>query len=84
MVGNIIKKMQARENMETDKLIYAGALVVSDIVGMIKPKTKKKKPWWKQRLEGQVKQMQKDLGFITKLIEKEIMKKNEERLRQWY
>ena len=43
----------------------SGAFVVSDMVGMIKPKTEKKEPWWNifRRLEGQVKQMQKDLGF---------------------
>ena len=69
---NVIK---ARNITETNKLIYTGAFVGSDMVGMIRPKTEKKDPWWKRRLEGQVKQMQKDIGFINKLIEKKTVKK---------
>ena len=48
------------------------------MVGMIKLKTEKTKPLWKQRLEGQVEQMQKDLGFINKLIEKKTVTKEME------
>ena len=76
IVDNVIGKIQTRNITETNKLIYAGAFVVSDMVDMMKPKTEKKEPWWKQKLEGQVKQMQKDLGLINKLIEKKTMKKN--------
>ena len=75
IVNNLIGKIQARNITETNKLIYAGAYAVSDMVGMIKPKTEKKEPWWKRRLEGQVKQMRRDLGFINKLIEKKKVKK---------
>ena len=47
IVDNVIGKIQARNITETNKLIYAGVFVVSDIVGMMKPKTEKKEPWWK-------------------------------------
>ena len=36
-------KIQARNITETNKLIYAGAFAVSDMVGMIKPKTRKER-----------------------------------------
>ena len=75
IVDKVIGKIQARNITEMNKLIYAGAFVVSDMVHVMKPKTEKKETWWKQRLEGQVKQMQKGLGFINKLIEKKTVKK---------
>ena len=78
IVDNVIGKIQARNITETNKLIYAGAFIVSDMMGMMKPKTEKKEPWWERRLEGQVKQMQKDFGIINKLIEKKTVKKNGE------
>ena len=42
IVENVIGKIQARNITETNKLIYAGTFVVSDMVGMMKPKTEKK------------------------------------------
>lgn len=55
IVDHIIGEIQARDITKSNKLIYARAFVVSNIVDMIKPKIEKKEPWWKRRLEGQVK-----------------------------
>lgn len=42
---------------------------------MIKPKKEKKEPWWKKRLEGQIRELQRDLQFVKHLIDKKTMKK---------
>ena len=42
IVDNVIGKIQARNITETNELIYAGAFVVSDMVGMMKPKQKER------------------------------------------
>ena len=42
ILDNVIGKIQARNITETNKLIYAGAFVVSDMGGMMKPKQKRK------------------------------------------
>ena len=43
IVDNVIGKIQARNITETNKLIYAGAFVVSDMVGMMKTKSRKER-----------------------------------------
>ena len=40
-----------------------------------KTKSEKKHPWWKRRLESQVKELNKDLGKLNALLEGKIMKK---------
>ena len=50
-----------------------------------KLKSKQKEPWWKRRLEKQVKEMNQDLGRINTLLEKKpIKKKHSERLQRKY
>ena len=41
-----------------------------------KTKGEKKQPWWKRRLESQVKELNKDLGRLNALLECKKMKKN--------
>ena len=40
-----------------------------------KIKGEKKQPWWKRRLESQVKELNKDLGRLNALLEGMMMKK---------
>ena len=53
----------------------ASAAYVSELVGASKiPKTKKE-PWWKRQLEGKLKKLNRDLGFVNILLEKRNIKK---------
>ena len=65
--------------------MYAAAAYVSELVGANKlPKTKKK-PWWKRRLEGKLKELSQDLDFVNNLLEKRnIKKKHKDRLERKY
>ena len=40
-----------------------------------KSKEKRKEPWWKRRLEGQVKELKRDLGRVNALVERKTVKK---------
>ena len=53
----------------------ASAAYFSELVGANKlPKTKKE-PWWKRQLEGKLKKLNQDLGFVNILLEKRNIKK---------
>ena len=56
-------------------LIYCASAVVVENLGVKREwGSKSKGPWWKRRLEGQVKQLNKDLGRINAIIEKKSVK----------
>ena len=40
-----------------------------------KTESEKKQPWWKRRLESQVKELNKDLGRLNAMLEGKKMKK---------
>ena len=63
-VGNITK---------LNDLVYAGAVVVIEMLGLKNRKDTGMEPWWKRRMEAQVKQLNKDLGHINTLIERKNM-----------
>ena len=63
VVKEVAAQIQTKDISETDRLLYATAVVVTERIG-IKPDKKKasREPWWKKRLQGQVDQMRKDLS----------------------
>ena len=64
---------------------YAGAVVVMEMLGVKNRKGTGMKPWWKRRMEVQVKQLNKDPGHINTLIErKNIKKKHKDGLKRRY
>ena len=65
--------------------LIAAAAYVSELVGANQlPKTTKG-PWWKRRLEGKLKELSRDLDFMSNLPEKrKIKKKYKDRLERKY
>ena len=66
--------------------MYVGAAVVTDLVGVKRGNRQtRKEPWWKKRLENQVKILNKDLGRVNALIQqKTIKKKHKDTLQRRY
>ena len=73
-VGNITE-IEVGNITELNDLVYAGAIVVSEMLGVKNRKSTVMEPWWKKRMEAQVKQLKKDLGHINTLNERETIKK---------
>ena len=63
-VDEVMNKIEVRNITELNHLVYAGAVVVTE--GM--------EPWWKMRMEAQVKQLNKALEHINTLIERKNIK----------
>ena len=74
-VDTVLGKMESGNVTSTNDLIYAGAAVVTERLGVkIKCKEDWKEPMWKRRLDGQIKQLRKDLGRIDLLAEGKTIK----------
>ena len=74
----VMGKIKVNNITETNGLIYCGAAMVTEMLGVkSKNKEKRKEPWWKRRLEGQVKQLNRDLGRVNALIERKTVKKKD-------
>ena len=56
-------------------LVYAGAIVVTEMLGVKNAKNTKMELCWKRRMEAQAKQLKKDLGHNNTLIKKKNIKK---------
>ena len=57
-IDDILGKIKVKSITETNDLIYCEAVLVTDMVVVKIGKTGiKKEPWWKRRLEGQIKDM---------------------------
>lgn len=85
-VDTILGKIHTTNITSTNDLIYAGAVVVTERLGVkLNQKYDGKEPMWKRRLDGQIKQLRKDLAMVELLLEgKNIKKKCKEELQQKY
>ena len=72
IVEEVAAQIQTKDISETNRLLYATAVVVTERLG-IKPGKKKatKEPWWKRRLQGQVDQLRKDLSRLEQVCRNE-------------
>ena len=53
-------------NYNTNDIIYAGAAVATEMIGVkAGKKSNNKEPWWRRRLEQRVKGLNRDLGRIN-------------------
>ena len=69
-VDAVLKKIETNDITTTNDLIYARAVVVTDLVGLKRGNRQTgKEPWWKRRLENQVKMLNKHQGRINALIQ---------------
>ena len=73
---DILGKIKVKSITETNDLIYCGAVLVTDMVGVKIGKTGiKKEPWWKRRLEGQIKDIRRELSWVNAIKENKPIKK---------
>ena len=84
-VDEVTNKIEVRNITELNHLVYAGAVVVMEMLGFNNRKSTGMEPWWKRRMEAQVKQLKKALGHINTLIErKNVKKKHKDGLERRY
>ena len=74
----VLNETEVGNITELDDIVFAGALVVTEILGVKIRKSARMEPLWKRRMEAQVKQLNKDLGRINTLIERKNVKKKQE------
>ena len=71
VVGKTLGKISTSNLTETNDLVFAGAVVVAERLGVklsqSKHRPKDNIPWWKRRLEGQIKELRKDLSRIEQM-----------------
>jgi len=74
----VMGKVKLSNITETNNLIYCGAALVTETLGIDRnSKRKRQEPWWKCRLEGQIRDLNRDLGRVNALFEKKAVKKKE-------
>ena len=74
-VNEVMNKTEVGNVTELNDLVYAGAVVVTEMLGAKNRKSAAMEPWWKRRMEAQVKQLNKSFGHINTLIERRNIKK---------
>ena len=63
-------KFVTRDIMSTNDVIYAGSVIVNEMVGVKRKENyTNKQPWWKNRLEQQVTDLNRDLGRVNAMVQ---------------
>ena len=75
IVYDVMNRIVVRNITELNDLVYAGAVVITEMLGVKNRKSTGMEPWWKRRIEGQVKKSNKDFDNINTLIERKNKKK---------
>ena len=81
-VDEVLRKVKVTDITEVNDLIYRGAALVTEMLGIKSCRNDKKEPFWKRRLENQLKVLNKDLSRVNMLIERRKVKKKHEDLLQ--
>ena len=67
-VDRLIPYLAPQNLLHCNRILKASACVVMRLLGVVKKKPKKKQdPWWKKRLNGQIKTLRKDLSKLESL-----------------
>ena len=74
-VDEVTNKIEVGNITELNDLVYAGVVVVMEMLGVKNRKNTGIEPWWKRKMEAQVKQLNKDLGHTNTLTERKNIKK---------
>ena len=64
-VDEVMNKTEVGNITELNDLVYTGAVVVTEMLGVKKRKSTRMEPWWIRRTEAQIKQLNKNLGHIN-------------------
>ena len=73
-VNKTLKHVETTNITQTNNLIKAASVWVADQIGLkpFKGNNKETVPWWKRRIEGDVKQLRKDVSFLDRIKRNEI------------
>ena len=64
----MIELIETKNITQTNNLIKAAGVWVADQLGLKKYEGgKKKDPWWKRRIEEDIKQLKKDISILEKV-----------------
>ena len=68
-----MSKFKTHSITKTNELFYAGAVVVSNRLGVkIDKVAARKEPIWKRRLQNKIKELRKDLSQLETLKDKDV------------
>ena len=72
-VDKVLSKFKTHSITKTNELFYAGAVVVTNRLGVnIDKVAGRKEPMWKRRLENKIKELEKDLSQLKASKDKDI------------
>ena len=67
-VNRLIELIETKNMNQTNNLIKAACVQVADQLGLKKYESRKKKdPWWKRRIEQDIKQLKKDINILERI-----------------
>ena len=61
---------EVMNKIEVGNITELNAELVTEMLGVKKRKSTGMEPWWKRRMEAEMRQLNKDLGHINTLIER--------------
>lgn len=72
-VNRVIEFIETKNITQTNNLIKAAGVWVADQLGLKKYEGgKKTDPWWKRRIEGDIKQLRKDINILERVKKDQI------------
>ena len=72
-VNRMTEQIETKNTNQTNNLIRAAGVWVADQLGLKKYEGgKKKDPWWKRRVEEDVKQLKKDINILERVKKEQI------------
>ena len=72
-VNRVIELIETKNITQTNNLIKAAGVWVADQLGLKKNEGgKKKDPWWKRRIEEDIKQLKKDINIFERVKKRQI------------
>ena len=77
-VDKVLSKFKTHSITKTNQLFYAGAVVVTNRLGVRRKEANRKEPMWRRRLESKIKGLRRDLSQLEAVRSKEVGS-----LRQW-
>ncbi len=77
-INKVLMHIPSANITETNRIILAAANEVAESLGVFpKQKLKNKEPWWKRRIEDQIKQLRKDISHLEGLSKQKLKKKKD-------
>ena len=85
-VNGVMEKVDVEDIIATNMLIYAGAVVVTERLGLkTRKRSQRREPLWKRRLESQIKDKRANLSRVESLLRGKTVKEHHRwRLEQKY